>query len=1140
MIYSQKLCKYLLILMMFCLLLNSHGMAEEWTCTYEDGMRLVSMPRDTEATDSVTAITAAYFTCDQSLLTVGEEATWTLTIKGQSAHTYTYDYSLAYQTLEDTSNEYEYSCFVLNGGTTFSATPNEPGRYFVSVTVKDQYGGQLEVASAFYIAVAAESVELADKVAAVVELCNASGCTGDYDIALFMHDYLINNACYDLSYTYYYPEGVLLYGTGVCQSYSLAYQILMEEMGIECLYVTGVAGDDDTAHSWNLVNIDGRWYHVDCTWDDPVAMDSDGNVLEGYERHDYFCIYDDEMAQDHTWEQALYPESAELLITEQPVSVSAYEGKQASVSFVAVGDGLVYEWYEKMADESDFTKNTAFTSNTYTVEMTADRDGSQVYCVVTDEHGNTVTTDAVTLTMEEFKYPESEHSTPTYSEQEWYYTHPEEAYALKITFDGYTCIAFDSLLYLTTEDGTVLKLSGQLSSDRDPVTEEKYLYVVGNSFALRLVTGSDTDWGFTISSVDALTQAEFEMVSIPQFTIDSSGVITDYHGCASELVIPAEIDGIQVTGVGEMVFRYDAYLTSISFPDSVTYIGFAAFQGCAGLTHIEFPPELNTIDDFAFQSCIGFTAIDIPYGVESVGKYAFARCTNATSVSIPDSVTSIGDGAFEFCEALTTVEIPDSVTQLGGAFSCCFSLVNVKLPRYITEISEGMFHLCRSLESIELPEGVTSIGAHAFEWCESMTSISIPYGVTSIGAWAFNKCSYLREIPIPDSVQSIGEYAFHNCNLLQSIHIPEGVTRIERNTFHQAWSLTEVHLPDSITYIGDQAFLNDFLLTKVNIPEGVTYIGKEAFMWCALESVVIPSSVTTIGENAFAIQVQSGQAGLITVHENSYAHAWVEANVKPDYYQFACDVHTWDAGTVTKAPTSKKPGVMTYTCSVCNVTKEEEIPIPDCLPGDADDNGIVDIYDALLVLQYNAGWEVTLRDINADYDGDGIVDISDALEILLFCADGNLASATRTLRTLTDQLSITRLVIMAQPTDQYAAIDAQAQFAVSAAGDGLTYQWYIDRNDGNGWCQLKRATSAAYVTSPVELDNDGYQYRCVIKDAYGNEITSEAAALHVVFDIPSTGDASEPMFYALAMILSGAVLLYVCAKKKAWQRSRLE
>ena len=49
-----------------------------------------------------------------------------------------------------------------------------------------------------------------------------------------------------------------------------------------------------------MVHIDGRWYHVDVTWDDPVSSE---DVL----RHDYFNLTDSQISADHTWDKSKYP-----------------------------------------------------------------------------------------------------------------------------------------------------------------------------------------------------------------------------------------------------------------------------------------------------------------------------------------------------------------------------------------------------------------------------------------------------------------------------------------------------------------------------------------------------------------------------------------------------------------------------------------------------------------------------------------------------------------------------------------------------------------------------------------------------------------------------------------------------------------
>ena len=204
------------------------------------------------------------------------------------------------------------------------------------------------------------------------------------------------------------------------------------------------------------------------------------------------------------------------------------------------------------------------------------------------------------------------------------------------------------------------------------------------------------------------------------------------------------------------------------------------------------------------------------------------------------------------------------------------------------------------------------------------------------------------------------------------------------------------------------------------------------------------------------------------------------------------------------------------------------------LPGDVNEDGMVNAYDALLVLQYSAGWNVTLNTNNADVNGDCVIGLSDALQILRHCAGGNLISALRTLKNMLDRLDISTLKVVEQPIDQYIAVGQKAQFTVTATGDGLRHQWYINRNDGNGWCKLNGAVGTNYVTSAAEADNEGFQYQCVITDAYGTELTSDVAVLHVVLELPVTGDTSNPMMWLAACVLS-ALGMVVVRKRKAFR-----
>lgn len=111
---------------------------------------------------------------------------------------------------------------------------------------------------------------------------------------LTVHDYIVNNVRYVLDRNSDSPAyDALFNGSASCSGYTEVFQTLMDMAGIRCIPVTGQAGGD--SHIWNMVCLDGHWYHVDTTWDDPVG--GDGTI-----RHNYFNITDDDILLDHTIE----------------------------------------------------------------------------------------------------------------------------------------------------------------------------------------------------------------------------------------------------------------------------------------------------------------------------------------------------------------------------------------------------------------------------------------------------------------------------------------------------------------------------------------------------------------------------------------------------------------------------------------------------------------------------------------------------------------------------------------------------------------------------------------------------------------------------------------------------------------------
>ena len=170
---------------------------------------------------------------------------------------------------------------------TYRYTFHVSGEYTLIAIARDTATGQQ--ASAFLDLSLASSSKLPSiqaLAASLVEECVAAGCKTDYEKALWLHDWLTQNANYDHTYSHYGPDGVLCCGTGVCDSYSKAYYYLLQAAGIPVERVV------NSNHAWNVIRLEKKWYYVDVTWDDP----GEG----GYENHQYFCLPDEILSMDHS------------------------------------------------------------------------------------------------------------------------------------------------------------------------------------------------------------------------------------------------------------------------------------------------------------------------------------------------------------------------------------------------------------------------------------------------------------------------------------------------------------------------------------------------------------------------------------------------------------------------------------------------------------------------------------------------------------------------------------------------------------------------------------------------------------------------------------------------------------------------
>ena len=104
-----------------------------------------------------------------------------------------------------------------------------------------------------------------------------------------------------------------------------------------------------------------------------------------------------------------------------------------------------------------------------------------------------------------------------------------------------------------------------------------------------------------------------------------------------------------------------------------------------------------------------------------------------------------------------------------------------------------------------------------------------------------------------------------------------------------------------------------------------------------------------------------------------------------------------------------------------------------------------------------------------------------------------------------DVPDVTAPSIATQPGNATVKVGETANFTIVASGTDITYQWQIDRNDGNGWANIDGATATRYTTSAVDISCNGFKYQCVVSNSAGT-VTSNTAVLTVTESTPTKGD----------------------------------
>ena len=282
---------------------------------------------------------------------LGEPTTFHVSATGGSgiykfnmeAPSYTNPDELAYESVADPSRgewtKYTSECESQDYTFTMMAT----GTYNFRFHVMDTKTGVTYLRTNTYIQVSSLNYPSVNSIVQnAVTRCNSETNGSDYSKALWLHDWLLEQLDYDNSLKWSSAESALTRSSGTCQAYERAYAKLLSAAGIE----NAETRDTYDGHTWNAMKLDGKWYQVDCTWDD-----SSENYYNFNRTHLYFALSDELMAIAHQGHNNIY-------------TVEGYATPSNSLEhnyFVQNGDAQQWvESYRNRIQENLNNKNTEF------------------------------------------------------------------------------------------------------------------------------------------------------------------------------------------------------------------------------------------------------------------------------------------------------------------------------------------------------------------------------------------------------------------------------------------------------------------------------------------------------------------------------------------------------------------------------------------------------------------------------------------------------------------------------------------------------------------------------------------------------------------------------------------------------------
>lgn len=401
---------------------------------------------------------------------------------------------------------------------------------------------------------------------------------------------------------------------------------------------------------------------------------------------------------------------------------------------------------------------------------------------------------------------------------------------------------------------------------------------------------------------------------------DNEATIIEYSNWNEnvDLIIPSEINGYTVTGLGCRAFGYHWNIKSVYIPESITNIDTTntPFYFCSSIESIiveegnpKYRSESNCLIDIESEKLLlGCKNSIIPSdgSVTIIWRDAFNGCVGLIGIDIPNTILEIEYAAFSYCENLQSIHIPKSVRYISdyNVFMHCYNLSSITV-----DINNEYYH----------SENNCLIDTNAKTLISGCNTSVIPNdgSVTKIGGmYAFSGCTFTSFV-IPDKVEVIGLGAFNACYQLKEIVISEGVETLDSHPFRLT-AIEKIVLPQSVKSIGDMFFAD----TPI---KDIYYVGSE--MDRELISIDSDNSELLSADWHYDTCPANSHAYLKDCDIKCINCDWVRESVKEHVYDNNCDTSCNECGNTRTAFEHIYTNTHDAKCNECGDIRD----VPSCV-----------------------------------------------------------------------------------------------------------------------------------------------------------------------------------------------------------------